>query len=226
MPTHTDSLERQIDYTFRDPSLLEKALKHSSLNLGLDNNQRLEFLGDSVLGLIIAETLYTKFPYAEEGKLDRMRASIVSGQALAKKASFLNLDQFLKISDAQRKSCSQPSQSMLEDTLEAVIGAIYLDGGLKAAERSIKLLFSNLLNQDIDIASRGTPKSQLQEWSQKHQDGAVPNYTLHSAKGPDHARRYEVKVLLSGKILGMGEGSSIKDAETAAANAALKKLSI
>ena len=112
MPKHTSSLERQIDYTFSDPSLLEKALKHSSLNLGLDNNQRLEFLGDSVLGLIIAETLYTKFPDAEEGKLDRMRASIVSGQALAKKASFLNLDQFLKVSDAQRKSCSQPSQSM------------------------------------------------------------------------------------------------------------------
>ena len=226
MPTNTSSLERQIDYTFSDPSLLEKALKHSSLNLGLENNQRLEFLGDSVLGLIIAETLYTKFPDAEEGKLDRMRASIVSGQALAKKASFLNLDQFLKVSDAQRKSCSQPSQSMLEDTLEAVIGAVYMDGGLKAAQRSILLLFSDLLERDIDIAGQGSPKSQLQEWSQKHQDGEVPNYTLHSTTGPDHARKYEVKVALSGKILASGAGSSIKAAEIKAADAALRKLSI
>ena len=226
MPTYISSLEQQIDYTFNDPKLLQKALKHSSLNLGSESNERLEFLGDSVLGLIIADALYSKFPHAEEGKLDRMRASIVNGHTLAKKAYFLNLDQILEVSGSHRKSHAQPSKSMLEDTLEAVIGAIYLDGGLKAAERSIKLLFSNLLNQDIDIASRGTPKSQLQEWSQKHQDGAVPNYTLHSAKGPDHARRYEVKVLLSGKILGIGEGSSIKDAETAAANAALKKLSI
>ncbi|HBO57733.1 MAG TPA: ribonuclease III [Opitutae bacterium] len=226
MPTHTSSLEQRIDYIFSDPTLLEKALRHSSLNLGLDDNQRLEFLGDSVLGLIIAETLYTKFPDVEEGKLDRMRASIVSGKTLAKKAYSLNHDQFLNVSDAQRKSCSQPSQSMLEDTLEAVIGAVYLDGGLKAAQRSILLLFSDLLGQDIDVASRGTPKSQLQEWSQKHQNGAVPNYTLHATTGPDHARKYEVKVALSGKILGSGSGGSIKAAEIAAADAALKKLSI
>lgn len=226
MPTHTSSLERQIDYRFSDPTLLEKSLRHSSLNLGLDDNQRLEFLGDSVLGLIIAETLYNKFPDVEEGKLDRMRASIVSGQTLAKKAYSLNLDQFLEVSDAQRKSRSQPSQSMMEDTLEAIIGAVYIDGGLKAAQRSILLLFSDLLDQDIDVASRGTPKSQLQEWSQKHQDGAVPNYTLHSKTGPDHARKYEVKVALCGKILGSGTGSSIKAAEIAAADIALKKLSI
>jgi ribonuclease-3 len=224
MPTPFSSLERRIDYHFGDPTLLQQALRHASLDLGVEDNQRLEFLGDAILGLTIAEALYRKFPHADEGKLDRMRAGIVSGPVLAAKAGELQLEQYLLVSDAQRMHHAKPSQSMLEDALEAVIGAIYLDGGLTAAQHTIAKLFGEQLSQDMHAASAGTPKSRLQEWTQKHNAGATPDYILRSVDGPDHARTYLVAVELSGQVLGEGRGSSLKAAEIAAAEAALQML--
>lgn len=214
----------KIGYTFNDPSLLELALKHPSLDLGVHDNQRLEFLGDAVLGLIIAEALYRAHPNSDEGRLDRWRAAIVSGKALAPKAKALGLDHSLIVSDAQRAHHPEPSKGMLEDALEAVIGAIYLDGGLEAARLSIEAIFAEELSQDVEGNSDGTPKSRLQEWTQQHHSGARPEYALTKSEGPDHARRYEVAVSIAGTEIARGQGSSKKGAEIDAATNALQQL--
>lgn len=214
----------KFDHSFSDPQLLELALKHPSLDLGVHDNQRLEFLGDAVLGLVIAEALYRRHPNLEEGRLDRMRAAIVSGKALAPKAKQLGLDEALMVSPAQRAHHPEPSKGMLEDALEAVIGAIYLDGGLEAARTSIESIFSEELSTGSETDADGTPKSRLQEWIQKHHNGAKPEYVALGAEGPDHARRYEAAARLDGKEIGRGRGSSKKAAEIEAAAAALLRL--
>ena len=224
MQPNFDQLMLQIDHRFKQPELLELALKHPSLSLGVHDNQRLEFLGDAVLDLIIAEALYERFPELEEGALDRMRASLVSGKALAPKARALGLAQALQVSDAQRKHHPEPSDRMLEDALEALIGAVYLDGGLSAAKHSVLRIFGeDLLHVGKQLAC-GTPKSRLQEWSQSGHQGATPEYKLIKAEGPDHARHYEAAVFLNGKQLGSGSGSSKKAAEITAAADALEQL--
>ncbi len=224
MQTNFDQLMSQIDHRFKNRDLLELALKHPSLGLGVHDNQRLEFLGDAVLDLIIAEALYDAFPELEEGALDRMRASLVNGRALAPKARELGLAQLLEVSDAQRKHHPDPSDRMLEDAIEALIGAIYLDGGLSAAKTSVLRIFGNDITTAGKQFANGTPKSRLQEWSQSAHNGAKPEYQLIKAEGPDHARHYEAAVYLNGEQLGQGSGSSKKAAEIAAAADALEKL--
>ncbi|MGB0257313.1 MAG: ribonuclease III [Coraliomargarita sp.] len=224
MQTTETALLSKLDYDFKDRSLLELALKHPSLGLGVHDNQRLEFLGDAVLDLIIAEALYDEFPELEEGALDRMRANLVSGKALAPKARELGLAQLLEVSDAQRKHHPDPSDRMLEDAIEALIGAIYLDGGLSAAKTSVRRIFGDDITNGGKQFIGGTPKSRLQEWSQSGHKGAKPEYKLTKAEGPDHARHYEATVYLNGEQLGQGSGSSKKAAEIAAAADALEKL--
>lgn len=224
MQTNFDQLMSQIDHRFKNRDLLELALKHPSLGLGVHDNQRLEFLGDAVLDLIIAEALYDAFPELEEGALDRMRASLVNGRALAPKARELGLAQLLEVSDAQRKHHPDPSDRMLEDAIEALIGAIYLDGGLSAAKTSVLRIFGADITTAGKQFANGTPKSRLQEWSQSAHNGAKPEYQLIKAEGPDHARHYEAAVYLNGEQLGQGSGSSKKAAEIAAAADALEKL--
>lgn len=214
----------KIEHSFKDPSLLELALKHPSLDLGVHDNQRLEFLGDAVLGLVIAEALYRAHPNLEEGKLDRIRAAIVSGKALAAKAKALGLGNFLMVSDAQRAHHPEPSKGMLEDALEAAIGAIYLDGGLEAARSSIETIFADELATGEQSDGEGTPKNRLQEWTQKHHSGAKPAYELIAAEGPDHAKRYSAAAYLDRKEIGRGHGSSKKAAEIDAAADALRRL--
>ena len=224
MPTNLSHLMDKIEHSFQDPSLLELALKHPSLDLGVHDNQRLEFLGDAVLGLVVAEALYRANPELEEGRLDRMRAGIVSGRALAPKAKGLGLDNWLMVSAAQRAHHPEPSKGMLEDALEAVIGAIYLDGGLEAARTSIEAIFAEELTGESTTESDGTPKSRLQEWTQKHYSGLKPEYALIGAEGPDHAKQFAAAVHLDGKEIGRGNGSSKKAAEIDAAANALKRL--
>lgn len=224
MQTNLSTLENKINHHFRDRSLLEMALKHPSLDLGVHDNQRLEFLGDAVLDLIVAEALYLEHPESEEGKLDRMRAGIVSGKALAPKALELGLDQYLVVSEAQRAHHPKPSKGMLEDALEAVIGAVYLDGGFEAARQSVERILGEAIDQSAEQSAGGTPKNRLQEWTQKQHAGAKPHYTLVSAEGPDHARVYTVSVEIEDKSVGRGTGGSKKAAEVAAAEDALRKL--
>lgn len=218
------ALEKQIGYTFQKKEWLQLACTHSSLAQGVADNQRLEFLGDAVLGLIIAESLYQRFPDAAEGALDHMRAGIVNGRSLAEIARELDLDTFLLVSDAHREHLPEPSDSMLEDALEALIGAIYQDGGLQAAEAFIFRHFSRQMEQANPDADPQNPKGRLQEWTQKHHAGATPLYTELSRSGPDHDRSYTVEVSVQGHVLGQGEGSSIKVAEREAAQNALRTL--
>lgn len=211
-------------HDFQDESLLKLALTHSSCDRAGGDNQRLEFLGDAVLDLIVAETLFAKFPHADEGALDRCRASIVNGKSLARTASSKGLGKYLEVSDAHRQHHPEPSKAMLEDALEALIGAVYLDGGIEAAQASILHLFGQQIDAIELTTGSQNPKGKLQEWSQKHHHGEVPIYAELLAKGPDHDRHFSASVSLGGKELGRGTGSSKKTAEANAAQAALEGL--
>ena len=218
------TFEEQIEYCFNDPALLALALTHSSCDRPSGDNQRLEFFGDAVLGLIIAEVLYTNNPTLEEGALDHMRASLVNGKALAQHARTLGLGAVLQVSDAQRQHHPEPSASMLEDAFEALIGAIHLDGGIEAARTFILNTLAEAINAAPKEARAANSKGRLQEWAQQHHDGALPLYNALSAEGPDHARIYKATVTLNGKELAQGQGSSKKFAETAAAKQALENI--
>ena len=211
-------------HNFQDESLLKLALTHSSCDRVGGDNQRLEFLGDAVLDLIVAESLYAKFPEADEGALDRCRASIVNGKSLARAATAKGLDEYLEVGEAQRQHHPVPSKAMLEDALEALIGAIYLDGGIKAARETIMHLFGKQIEAIVLTNGSQNPKGKLQEWSQKNRKGEVPSYVELPAEGADHERTYTAAVCLSGKELGRGTGSSKKAAEAKAAQAALDNL--
>ena len=218
------SYEPITQHDFQDESLLKLALTHSSCKQVDGDNQRLEFLGDAVLDLIIAEALYVKFPEADEGALDRCRASIVNGKSLARAATAKGLGKYLEVSAAHRQHHPKPSNAMLEDALEALIGAVYLDGGVKAARDTILHLFDSQIEALVLDAGTLNPKGKLQEWSQKHHKGEVPTYAELSAEGADHERSYTATVSLGGKELGRGIGSSKKTAEAKAAKAALENL--
>ncbi len=211
-------------HDFQDESLIKLALTHSSCDRVSGDNQRLEFLGDAVLDLIVAEILYAKFPEANEGALDHCRASIVNGKSLASAATAKCLGEYLEVGEAQRQQHPKPSKAMLEDALEALIGAVYLDGGIKAARESILHLFGNQIEAIELTTGSQNPKGKLQEWSQKNHTGEVPAYTELSVEGADHERTYTATVSLDGKELGRGTGSSKKAAEAKAAQAALENL--
>lgn len=212
------------NHDFQDESLLKLALTHPSCDRSSGDNQRLEFLGDAVLDLVIADTLYAKFPQADEGALDRCRASIVNGKSLARMAVSKDLGKYLEVGDAHHQHHAEPSKAMLEDALEALIGAVYLDGGLEAARNTILTLFGYQIDAIELTTGSQNPKGKLQEWSQKHHRGEVPAYEELPPEGPDHDRIYGASVFLGGKELGRGTGSSKKAAEANAAKAALEGL--
>lgn len=223
-PSPSPCIESITLHPFQDDALLQLALTHSSCDLPTGDNQRLEFLGDAVLDLIIAETLFQRFPQADEGALDRCRASIVNGKSLARVAAAQGLAAHLQVSEAHRQHHPEPSHAMLEDALEALIGAVYLDGGIGAARQSILHLFGSQIDAIELSSSTQNPKGKLQEWAQKHHEGEVPAYEELPFEGPDHDRRYNAAVFLGGKELGRGSGRSKKTAEAEAAKAALKNL--
>lgn len=224
MSPSQEDLEHTLGYRFNDQYLLERALTHSSCDSAGGNNQRLEFLGDAVLDLIIAAQLFARFPEADEGDLDRGRASLVNGSALATIAEQAGIKNHLIVGAAHLKHHPEPSRAMLEDALEALIGAVFLDGGFEAARKSVETLFCQSLEQiDLDAANKN-PKGRLQEWSQKEHQGTIPLYEALDTEGPDHERHYTALVRLNGKELGRGSGRSKKSAEAAAAEAALMKV--
>ena len=218
-------LQEQIGYTFKDSKQLERALTHPSITNPQGNNQRLEFLGDAVLDLLIAEHLFQAFPEADEGALDRMRAGIVNGRALAKIARSIELSKALRVSVAQRRHHPEPSDAMLEDALEALIGAAYLDGAHPAAQAIIATLFSKALSLANPEQSEN-PKSRLQEWTQQAYQGHTPDYRQLASEGPDHDRHYTCAVFIEAKEIAQGRGRSKKAAESAAAEAALEVLNL
>jgi ribonuclease-3 len=216
-----NDFEQRIGYRFSDPSLLTLALTHKSCESAEGHNERLEFLGDAVLDLIIAETLYHEYSDRDEGTLDHMRASLVNGKALAELACTLGIETFLQVSEAQRQHHPEHSAAMLEDALEALVGAVYLDGGIAAARSFVLQVFEEAIHVISETCDSGNPKGRLQEWLQKQYAGATPEYSILSEEGPDHARMFMAVVAFEGKEIGRGRGNSKKAAEIAAAEQAL-----
>jgi ribonuclease-3 len=213
------TLERSLGYSFTRKDFLETALTHPSAAVGSDiHYERLEFLGDAVLDLAIADLLMRKFPTAKEGPLSKQRASIVNARTLALKAQAISLNEMLKLGKGEEKSGGREKTSILAAAFEAVIGAIYTDGGLAPAQQVVERLF------DGDIGGPSAErdyKTELQELAYRH-FRTQPVYELIAAEGPDHAKRFTTRIRIAGRDLGIGEGGSKKQSEQAAARLALE----
>lgn len=211
-------------YTFTDEKLLRTALTHRSLARESDHlahNQRLEFLGDSVLGLCVADMLYAMYPNADEGDLSKRLVALVNGERLARIAREMKLGELLLLSDGEEEQGGRDNPSNLEDACEALLGALYLDGGL-AAVRPVIEHFWKPLAQSQEAAPKD-PKTTLQEWAQG-KGHALPEYVVLSSEGPAHAPHFVIEVRVDGKSA-KGEAKTKKHAERAAAEAMLSQLS-
>ncbi len=216
--------EKLIGYQFENPRLLLNALRHRSILAEIhaprsEVNERLEFLGDAALDLIVSEHLFKKYPNAREGYLARMKSLAVSGRQLASKAKKLELGQYLQLSISEQKTGGRSRRSILEDALEAVIGALYLDGGLKVAKRFIRKFVIYDLDGRLVREKEGNYKSLLLEYAQGNAMGH-PHYRVIGEDGPDHAKVFSVEVAIGGDAVGKGIGKSKKQAEQEAARAA------
>ena len=208
-----NELMEALGYTFRDTRLLSLALRHPSL--GAENNQRLEFLGDAVLQLVISDKLYSAFPDAHEGQLTAIRQRLVCEEALADIARQLHVGDFLQMDHGCRLSGVHLQNGALSDAVEAILAAMYLDGGYEAVSSII------LKKWPEDEHLTENAKGRLQELLQAEKE-PVPEYRLVSEEGPAHARVFTVAAVLNGREIGRGSGSSKKRAEQAAAQAALE----
>ena len=215
-------LEETIGYTFKDKQLIIEALTHKSYKKPY-NNERLEFLGDAVLDLIVGEYLFKKFPKKDEGVLSKVRASLVNEGGFAKLANVLHLGDYLYLSAAEENNKGRTKPSLLSNAFEALIGAIYLEAGLKKVEEiAVKLLESTYPVIDMDTLCKDY-KTSLQELTQATH-GVTPSYVLLGAKGPDHNKIFEVAVELDGKTIAKAKGKSKKIAQQEAAKIALEHL--
>ncbi len=225
--TRMDSLESILGYTFRQPALLTEALTHASLayeqQRPTKDNQRLEFLGDAVLQLILSDALFHRMPDTDEGGLTKTRASMVSTKALAKLARSLRLGRFIEMGRGEDANGGRDRDSTLADVFESLVGAAFLDGGLEAASAIVlrlmeELLFNHQANAEETIQN---PKGALQEMTQDVTN-QLPVYQILGTSGPDHERIYESTVSWKGQLLGNGKGRSKKEAEIEAARAAVQ----
>jgi ribonuclease-3 len=220
-------LQDRLGYRFRDESLLRLALTHPSVAHeapgATPHNQRLEFLGDAVLGLVLTRELYERFPDFGEGPLTKARAQLVNRRTLATEAQRLGLGEHLIISRGEETSGGRERQGALADACEALLGAVFMDGGYEAAREFILRCFHDVLGALTELPNFDNPKGELQELLQA---GSVeaPRYDLTFSSGPDHNRVFECAVFHGGEELGRGRGKSKKEAESQAALAALQKL--
>ena len=219
-------LEAAIGYQFHNISLLQNALTHSSYanerwHNSLLSNERLEFLGDSILGMLVAEYLFRTFPDRPEGELTRMRADMVCEKTLAAVANSIHLGDHLLLGHGEEQGGGRSRNSILADAMESVIAACFLDGGMEAALRFIKRFI--LVEVPVTKLHNADYKTQLQELVQQKRN-QVLSYTLAGETGPDHDKQFEVEVSLNGKVVGRGKGSSKKRAEQDAAGAAIENL--
>ncbi len=211
----------KLDYRFRDPALLELALTHRSI--GRPNNERLEFLGDAMLGMVVAEMLFEAHPHASEGELTRLRAQLVNGKRLAGIARELELGDALRLGPGELKSGGYRRDSILADAFEALVAAIYHDAGFEACRKVVRGLFADLVRDTP--RSRKDGKTRLQEWLQARGLG-LPSYDLLGSHGEDHARVFEVACVLEQPepLQFRAEGRSRRAAEQDAAEQALNHL--
>ena len=215
-------LEERLGYTFHDKPLILEALTHKSCKEPY-NNERLEFLGDAVLDLIVAEYLYKKFPDVNEGDLSKLRASLVNEKGFHLLASLIELGEYIFISTAEENNKGRGKASICSNAFEALIGAIYLEGGLdKARDVSLKLLEEAYPKIDLKSVFKDY-KTTLQEITQAS-DGVTPEYIVLSATGPDHLKEFEVMIKVDGRELSTAKGGSKKEAHQKAAEIALEVL--
>lgn len=220
---NADVLGRQLGYAFSDPNLLKRALSHRSF--GANNNERLEFLGDSILNFIIAQRLFEKFPSAKEGELSRLRASLVKGETLAKVAKELNLGEFLLLGEGELKSGGFRRASILADAVEAIIGAIYLDSDMPTVVERVYSWFSDRIDNITLEDDARDAKSQLQEWLQARKL-PLPVYEVVATEGEAHNQTFTVTCSVS--VLAEATkavASNRKHAEKQAAKLMIKQLS-
>jgi ribonuclease-3 len=217
-----EELEKSLNYFFKNPKLLEEALTHKSFTKEY-NNERLEFLGDAVLDLIVGEYLFETFPKTAEGNLSKLRASLVNERGFEKLAKLLNLGKFIRISTAEENNDGRNKASILANGFEAVMGAIYLESGLeKVREIVLKLLHKAYPKIDLDSVFKDY-KTTLQELTQARY-GVIPTYTVVKATGPDHKKEFTVEVSIDDKVIDRAVGKSKKDAQQKVAKKALEKL--
>lgn len=224
------SLQNDLGYQFKNIDLLREALQHSSYvneqrDPALQDNERLEFLGDAVLDLVITHILMKHFPETREGDLSRMRATIVNESQLSSVAQRLNLGQHLLLGRGETLSNGQEKRSILADALEAVIAAVYLDGGLEAGFEVIQRQFSEIISRVGERVAAEDFKSQLQELVQVRFK-TIPHYKVVAESGPDHDKTFQVHLSIGTFLTTHGTGKSKKAAEQAAASVALERLQV
>lgn len=222
------ALEQRIGHKFSAPPLLEQALTHSSRlqdDPSAVDNQRLEYLGDAVLGLFFAEELYREFPDEREGHLARSRSVLAKGDFLAELARELDLPSHIRMSEAERSQDGHQRDAALEDALEALVGAIYLDSDYSTIHRCLLSWLGDITERLQQRLAQDNPKGRLQEWTQAN-GLAQPDYSIVDESGPGHAKRFHAEVSITGQQRGVGEGASKKEAEEAAARSAIEQLGI
>ena len=219
-------LEKAIGYSFRNRRLLDEALTHRSFineagGDGVADNERLEFFGDAVIDFFLSHLLLEHFPGSREGELSKIRASLVREETLASLASAIDLGSCLKLGRGEEKSGGRGKKSILADCFEALMAAVYLDGGYQSVRSLVEDFFNPLLANRESSATVRDSKSELQELVQPLY-GTIPSYCHREPSGPDHERIFAVEVLLSAELLGEGQGRTKKEAEQAAAQRALE----
>lgn len=220
----------RLGVSFRDLRLLNQALMHRSYvhdaDLGRgESNERMEFLGDAVLGLVVNEHLYSQYARRQEGRLTKIKSLVVSEAVLSRTAEELDLGEFILLSENERTSGGGQRISILADAFEAVIGAVYLDSGLRDARQFVWRHILSSIEELLQVEEYRNYKSIVQEYAQR-KFGARPRYRVVSAKGPEHERTFFVELRLGGRALGRGEGKNKKEAEQVAARSALGKLGL
>jgi ribonuclease III len=224
-----ESLQHAIGYRFRDRGMLEHAMTHTSranedASGGVVDNESMEFLGDAILGFVVADVLFREFPEFDEGEKSKTKAALVSTTTLARQAEQLNLGEHLLLGRGEEKTGGRQKQALLADSYEALIAAIYLDGGIEHARAFIVREFGPLLDAVRRHGVGGHDyKSALQELVQSR-DLPLPEYRLIGSVGPDHRKRFQIEVLVNGERLAEASGPSKKESEQEAARAALEKL--
>ena len=216
-----------LGIAFDDPSLLERALVHGSWlhehpDGALGHNERLEFLGDSVISLVVSEALHERHPQDDEGVLSARRAAIVSANGLARLARRIDLGDAILLGEGESQRGGRAREALLASSFEAVAGAVFLDRGWDATRAWLRALAAPELEADSPVGTLKSPKSRLQELTQR--SGARPVYHVVESSGPDHAREFLVEVAVDGDVIGTGTGSSLRLAQTAAAEAGLAAL--
>lgn len=214
-------LIKKLGYQFDDLSLLDLALSHRSV--GSANNERLEFLGDSIVNFVIGESLYQRFPKLKEGELSQMRAQLVKGKTLAEIAREFELGSYLRLGQGEMKSGGFRRESILADVVEALIGAIYIDAGMDVCRERILSWYASRLDKISAKKSHKDAKTTLQEWLQGRKK-PLPIYRLLNTTGDDHQQHFEIACEIADMPVIKGEGSNRRSAEQAAAAAALEKL--